>query len=384
MTKTTTRSAMSFCLVMGSFTACGGGSAAEEEHEEGGHEEGHPSEVALSPEAIARAGITTGTVTTAPIGGGSGVPAELEADPAFTAHVSSLTAGRVTRVDVSVGDRVAEGQVIALVASGDVGESRAALTSARVRRDAARAARDRQAALVESGIGARRALIEAEAELAAAEAEMRGLSGSVRIVGRGTGAEVSITAPIAGVIVERHAIAGEVVEPAAPLFTITDPAHLWVVGHVPELDLAVAREGAPSVLTLAAFPGERWPGHVDFVAPALDEATRTLGVRAALDATDPRLRAGLFGRLSIAGAGAEPTALVVPVAALARVDGEDVVFGPADEARSFRPIPVRVGRRDGDIVEILEGLSEGDTIVTSGAFTLRSELSRGELAEHED
>jgi cobalt-zinc-cadmium efflux system membrane fusion protein len=105
-------------------------------------------------------------------------------------------------------------------------------------------------------------------------------------------------------------------------------------------------------------------------------------VRAVLDVPEPRLRAGLFGRLAIANEDAEPTALVVPAGALARVEGEDVVFAPADEERTFRPVPVRLGRRDGDVVEVLEGLDEGDTIVTSGAFTLRSELSRGELAEH--
>lgn len=350
----------------------------EEEHDE------HPSEVSLSEAAIGRAGIEVGAVARAPMGGGTGVPAELQADPAFTAHVAALVASRVTRVDVQVGDRVTAGQTLAILASADVSASRGALAEARVRRDAARAARDRQAQLVEAGIGARRALVEAEADLAAVEAEMRGLSESLRVVGRGGGAEIAITAPVAGVVVDRHATAGEVAEAGTPLFTITDPAHLWVVGHVPELDIAVARVGAPGTLSVAAFPGERWPGHVDFVAPALDEATRTLRIRFVLDAPDDRLRAGLFGRLAIAGEDAGPSALVVPSTALARVGGEDVVFVPADEERTFRPVPVRIGRRDGDAAEVVEGLDEGAPVVVRGAFTLRSELSRGELAEHED
>lgn len=359
----------------------------EELGREGGHDElgdEHPSEVRLTEAAVARVPIALAPVARAPLGGGIGVPAELQPDPGSTAHVAALMSGRITSVDVGVGDVVEAGHVLAVVASGGAGESRAALSAARIRRDAARATRDRQAALVESGIGARRGLIEAEAELAEAEAEIRGLSGSLGVVGRGRGADVRITAPIAGLIVTRHAVAGEVVEAGTPLFVITDPARLWVVGFVPELDLAIAREGAPCTLSVAAFPGERWSGHIDFVAPALDESTRTLGVRAVLDAPDPRLRAGLFGRLAIAGEASEPMALVVPASALARVGGEDVVFAPADEERTFRPVPVRLGRRDGNLVEVLEGLSEGDVVVTSGAFTLRSELSRGELAEHED
>lgn len=375
--------ACSWLLTLSFLASCGPTPEASDDEHGDEHGEEHPSEVVLSAAAISRAGITTASVGRSPIGGGAGVPAELQPDPGSTAHVAALMSGRVTRVEVGVGDVVAAGQVLGVVASGGAGESRAALAAARIRRDAARAARDRQAALVESGIGARRGLVEAEAELAEAEAEIRGLSGSLGVVGRGAGADLRITAPVAGVVVERHAVAGEVVEAGATLFVITDPARLWVVGFVPELDLAVAREGAPCTLSVAAFPGERWSGHIDFVAPALDESTRTLGVRAVLDVPDPRLRAGLFGRLSIVGEGAEPTALVVPAASLARVGGEDVVFVPADEERSYRPIPVRLGRRDGDVVEVLEGLSEGDVIVTSGAFTLRSELSRGELAEHE-
>lgn len=372
---------VTYTLSLWALMACGPAETEEAHHDE---HEAAPVEVTLGDVAIERAGITLGEVTRSSIGGGVGVPAEIQADPAYTTHVASVVASRIMSVEVSVGDRVEVGQLLAVVASGDASASRAALTAARVRRDAARAARDRQTSLVEAGIGARRALLEAEAELASAEAEIRGLSGSLRVLGTGGGSGVMIMAPIAGVVVERHAVAGEVVEAGVPLFTITDPARLWIVGFVPELDLASATQGAAATLSVAAFRGERWVGHIDYVAPALDERTRTLGVRAVLDVGDPRLRAGLFGRLTIAAAGAEPTALVVPADALARIGGEDVVFAPADEPRTFRPIPVRVGRRDGAIVEIVEGLSEGDAIVTAGAFTLRSEFSRGELAEHED
>ncbi|MBN8613324.1 MAG: efflux RND transporter periplasmic adaptor subunit [Deltaproteobacteria bacterium] len=369
-------------VVLGS--GCGGAPAAEEAEEHGEHGAEHASEVTLSEEAIARAGIQVGAVTRVTVAGGTAVPAELQADPASTAHVAALVASRVTTVSVRVGDRVTVGQRLAVLASADVGASRAALSEARVRRDAARAARDRQAQLVEAGIGARRSLVEAEANLAAVEAEMRGLGTGLRVVGGGGGATVDITAPVAGVVVSLHASVGEVVEPGSALFVITDPSRLWVVGHVPELDLGIAREGAVGTLSVAAFPGRRWSGHVDFVEPALDEATRTLRIRFLLDQPDVTLRAGLFGQLSLAGERAGPTGLVVPGSALARMDGEDVVFVPADEERTFRSVPVRLGRRDGDVVEVLEGIDENAAVVISGAFTLRSELSRAELAEHED
>ena len=372
-----------FLLAVVGLGGCGVVAPAEEEEHHEEHSE-HPSEVTLGAAAIARAGIRTEAVRRALLGGGFSVPAEVQSDPAYTAHIASLSAGRVMRVDVAVGDAVVRGQRLATVASREVGESRGALNVARIRRDAARVTRDRQAQLVESGIGARRVLMDAEAELSAAEAEMRALAGSLRVAGGGAGAETAITSPIDGIVITRHAVAGEVTDALAPLFVISDPAHLRIVAEVPELDLALARRDAPVTLTVSAFPTEEWLGHLDFVAPALDESTRTLEVRATLDAPTELLRSGLFGRLAIAQEGAEPEALIIPREALTRLDGEDAVFVPADEPNTFRPLLVRLGRRDRGFVEVVEGLSEGQIVVVSGAFTLKSELSRGELAAHED
>lgn len=363
------------------LVACG--PEAHDDHEE--HEEPeHAGEVELSDAAIERAGIATGRVERVPLGGGVAVPAELRLDPSRTARVAPIASGRVVSVGVLLGDRVEMGQELAVLASAEAGEARASAGEAQARLAAARAAYQRQTQLREAGIGSERALIEAQAELRAAEAALSGVARRVDVLGqRGRGASLVLTAAMAGVVVEHHAVVGEVAATDSPLFVISDPSVIWIEGHVPEMDVAAVRMGAPATLRLSAYPGERWPTEIDFVAPALDETTRTLPVRARISNPDGRLRAGLFGRLSIASGSAEANVLAVPQAALARLDGEDVVFMPAEEPRTFRPQPVRLGRREGDLVEIAEGLREGDTIVTSGAFTLRSELSRSALAEHQ-
>ncbi len=375
-------------LALGASIAIGCGADARANEHGPDHaepDEGHPREVRLDPSALARAGIELGAVERSELGGGTLVPAEVEPDPAFTAHVSAIVASRISAVEVRLGDRVRAGQRLAVLASSDVGTSRAALAEARVRRDAAREARDRQAQLVEAGIAARRGLVEAEAQLAAIEAEIRGLSGGLDVIGRGGGASAFMTAPIDGVIVTLHATVGEVVEPGASLFTITDPSHVWVVGHLPELDLALAEVGVAGTLLVPALPGRRWRGHVDFVAPALDPETRTLRLRFHLDEPDPALRAGLFGRVMLAPPSAADAPLVIPSTALARIDGLDVVFVPSDASGlAFRPVPVQLGRRDGELFEVTSGLEEGERVVLRGAFTLRSELARDELAGHED
>lgn len=384
--RTLRRVAWALGLALASSPGCSGAatSSSHEHEEEHDHDHEPLPTVRLDPAAIERSGIEIGVLARAPLGGGVLVPAEVESDPSFTAHVSALVASRISTVEVRVGDRVSRGQRLATLASSDVGNTRASLAEARVRRDAARAARDRQAQLVEAGIGARRGLVEAEAQLAAIEAEMRGLSGSLSVIGGGRGATAHVTAPIDGLVVALHATVGEVVEPGATLFTILDPSHVWVVGHVPELDLAYAEVGATGTLAIPALPGRRWTGRVDFVAPTLDATTRTLDLRFRLDTPDASLRAGLFGRIALLTDDSSDAPLVVPRAALARIDGLDVVFLPdADDETIFHPVPVRLGRHDRGLHELLEGLDEGARYVTRGAFTLRSELARDQLAGHE-
>ncbi|MBN8617244.1 MAG: hypothetical protein J0L92_42080, partial [Deltaproteobacteria bacterium] len=119
-----------------SLFGCGSVGEEGEEGEEAEQEEEYgderASEVTLTEAAIARAGITVAPAAVAPIGGGAGVPAELQPDPASTAHVAALMPGRMMRADVAVGDRVEAGQILGVVASGGAGESRATLAAARI------------------------------------------------------------------------------------------------------------------------------------------------------------------------------------------------------------------------------------------------------------
>lgn len=375
-------------IAMAAAVGCGT-SSSDDGAEEAGHgeegehgEEGHAEEVTLTEEAMVRSGIETARIERRVVFGGAWIPAEIQLDPSRTARVAPLVPGRVVSVAVSVGDRVTAGQQLAVIASAEAGQARASQAQAAARVEAARLARDRAAQLFREGIGAERTLIEAESALRQAQAEATGFGGAVRVYGgaRARGSEVVLSTPIEGVVVEQRAAVGETTDPDRPTFVISDPSRVWVVGNVPELDVDRVHVGSPATLRLGSYPDASWPVVIEFVAPALDEQSRTLPVRATLDNADGRLRAGMFGRLEVAG-GDSQGVLAVPVGALARVGGEDVVFVPADEPRTFRPVPVRLGQRDAAFIEIAEGLEEGAEVVVNGAFTLRSELQRGELSE---
>lgn len=352
------------------------------EQAEAGHpEEGHGEEVRLTAEAIQRSGIRTGLVGRRALGGGVAIPAEVQFEPTSTAHVGSLVPGRFTRVAVAIGDRVRRNQLLGVVASSDVSTARARLEQARARLVAAEATLRRQHQLSTEGIGAQRSLIDAEAQVGELRAEVEGLRRQLSVFGSGSAGELQLISPIEGVVVEIHATLGETASADQAAFIVTDPSKVWIRGNVPELEISRVKVGTAALVRLHAFPELALQGTLTYAAPSLDERTRSLPVRVSLDTADPRLRSGLFGSIELIGGARDDRVLVVPVDAVAAVDGQNVVFVPADEPNTFRPQSIELGRRAGGFFEARSGITEGATIVTSGAFTLKSALKSGELSE---
>lgn len=357
-----------------------------DEHEGEGHAEGeHAGErvVRVSREALERSGIRIESALAVPAAGGIEVPAEVQAEPDRQAHVSSVVSGQVARVTASVGDRVEAGRTLAVIRSVALGEARAQAARARANVEVAQANFRRQEELQREGIGAERQFLEAQAELRRAQAEQSAAERALEVYGRGgSGSEVTIKSPIAGRVISRHATVGEVVAPSDVLFEIVDISRVWVVGRVYQQNAGAIHEGASTVLTLQALSGRTFTAPLDYVAPSLDERTRTLPVRVVLDNPDGVLRPGLFGTLSISPAGATGGNVpAVSSSALQRLGEETVVFVPADEEGEFRAVSVTVASRGGDLVRLRSGLAAGDRYVAEGAFVLKSELSRGELGE---
>jgi cobalt-zinc-cadmium efflux system membrane fusion protein len=370
-------------------TGCGGdkGEARSEEASEHGKEaEGHgggehENEAHLTPEAVERAGIRVAAAERRALTGGVAIPAEIQFDPSSTAHVGPLVPGRITKVGVALGDRVKKGQLLGAVASSDVSTARSQLEQARARLSAAESTLRRQQQLSTEGIGAQRAVVEAEAEVGQFKAEVEGLRRQLSVFGSGSAGELSLTSPIDGVVVALHGTLGETAKTDEAMFVVTDPTRVWVRGNVPELELSRVQSGSAAVVRLHAFPDLSMPGTITYIAPSLDEQTRSLPIRVTLQTPDPRLRSGLFGSIELVGGSTDERVVVVPADAVATLDGQTVVFVPADEANAFRPQPVALGRRAGGFFEVRSGIAEGAPLAVSGAFTLKSTLKSGELSE---
>lgn len=366
------------CLLFLSLVACSKDTPPEKEaHDDKEHE----GEVRISAEAVERAGIKLSKVDRRALTGGVAIPAEVQFEPSSTAHVGPLVPGRITKVLVTLGEKVKQGQVLGVVASSDVSAARAKFDQARARLSAAELTYRRQQQLSSEGIGAQRSLIEAEAQVSELRAEVEGVRRQLSVFGSGSAGELALTAPIDGVVVQVHATLGETVTADQPAFIVTDASKVWVRGNVPELELPRVESGSAAIVRLHAFPDVAMPGTITYVAPALDERTRSLPVRVTLQMPDARLRGGLFGSIELVGGARDERVLVVPIDAVASLDGQNVVFVPGDEPNSFKPVPITLGRRAGGWFEVRAGLEEGATIASSGSFTLKSALKSSELAE---
>jgi len=179
-----------------------------------------------------------------------------------------------------------------------------------------------------------------------------------------------LASPSGGVVLDVSAAPGEFsksLESANPLITIADLNTVWIVGDVFEKDVAKIGRGQHVTVTLQAYPGRQWMGHIDSISGALDPATRTLKARIILSNSDQRLKPEMFGVIRV-NAGTHQ-ALVVPAAAIIREGNAATVFVKNSGKPEQRT--VTVGQTVDGKVEILTGLRAGDEIAADGAELLK-------------
>ncbi|MCL2625741.1 MAG: efflux RND transporter periplasmic adaptor subunit [Cystobacterineae bacterium] len=341
----------------------------------------HLGEIYLPPSVAERVGIRVGVAQLRSLSGGMAIPAETQLRPNSTAHVWPLVSGRLTKVTVSIGESVQQGQLLGIVASTDVSAARSRLNQLRARLSAAEAALRRQQQLSAEGIGAHRSLIEAQTHVEELKAEADGLRSQLSVFGSGSGGELSLLSPIDGVISSIHATVGEIASPEQIVFTITNQSQIWVRGNVPELEINRILLNSAVLVRFHAFPETTFKGAISYIEPSLDIKTRSLPIWILLENPEPKLRSGLFGNIELLGGHPNERVLSVPMEAIANMDGQPIVFTYEESSNLFRPKPVTLGRRAGNFFEVRSGLQENIPIALSGTFTLKSILKYKELMD---
>ena len=182
--------------------------------------------------------------------------------------------------------------------------------------------------------------------------------------------DTQIRSPISGVVVERNVEVGQSVAPGAPLLRILDQSTLKADINLPESDFARIAAGTPAVIQVDAFQGQQFSGKVMLVNPMVDRKTRTFRVR--IEAPNPtaKLVDGMFVRVQLSAA--QRTVLAVERDALNRLPGSGTFYVFVVDGDKAVKRTVKTGLIRDRYAEILEGLSEGEKVVTSGAGRLRS------------
>lgn len=349
--------------------------------------------VALSKSSEQLAGITVETAQAEVVGSMLEAVGTIAIDDTKTARVGSLVEGIVDTTYVKVGDRVGKGALLAGLHSHEVHDgwsdyrksvadrrrveqelSFATETLARTERLLA----DKAAAALEVE-RARASRASASEQLVMANAEVRRAQESLEHLGIEIGATtevvneiIPVRTPQAGVVLEKLVTNGTTVTPGTALFVVSDTTSLWVLAEIDEASLARVTVGAAVQVIVSAYPTNPFPATVTLIGDTINPETRRVVVRCQLQNGDGRLKPGMFARVQLEGATAEPM-VHVPVDAVQDLGERRVVFVPGANGQFVARDVETGGERDGR-VEIRRGLVAGDKVVVRGAFLLKSQL----------
>ncbi len=312
--------------------------------------------------------------------------------------VTPLARGRVVEVKAKVGDRVKAGQTLAVFDNIEAGELLAQEQSARADLEKLKAQSlavtrqlERSRRLADIGAGSEREFEASRAEKEGIDAAMRsqqavidGLNQRLQRLGvSGDRPRASyltvLKAPFSGVVIKAQVSLGDTLEAGREAFTVADLARVWVQAEVYEKDLGRLSVGKNAIINVDTYPDHPFAGQVTYISDVLDPQTRTARVRCELANPELQLKTDMFANVQLPTKFARK-ALAVPTSALQQVDGKDIVF-VRKSATTFEARVVRKGITVNGLLEIADGLQPGESVVTQGAFHLKSILASGELGE---
>ncbi len=355
--------------------------ADHENHD--GHED-HGS-VDLTQAQMDTFDVRTATVSSGPITVTIERPAEVVYDENALAHVVPRAAGIARTINATEGDQVTEGQVLAVLESRELADTKATYLASLERLALAGENFARADALIDKRIVSEKTHLAAKTDYAEARINLRSARQKLLALGIDEGRLKEITeeadadltehvmrAPLSGTVVARHLTRGESVPTDREAFVIADVSTVWVDISVYAHDLERVETG--QTVTIVSEGGLETEGEIAFVTPNVSEETRTATARVFLVNAPTRLRPGMFVTARIAVL-EEPAKVRVPATALQTLEGRDVVFVKDPEGQ-LKPRPVTLGKRNSDYVEVLGGLTPGDTVVIAGAFVVKSQLAK--------
>lgn len=352
----------------------------EDSSEEGHAEEG---EIQLTSQQMVEQGLKVAVASTGLVEKLTTLPGKLVVNTDQQAHISPNFSGHVEQVNVALGQSVQKGQTLAVLIVPELIDQQANLRMAQVNLDLARKDYQREQQLWSQGISAKQdyqraenAYRQAQITVQSSQARLNALGASGNNNGR-----FLIKAPISGVISKKDIVVGENVQLADQLFVIENLKDLWLEFNLPNTSNIHLQAG--QILNFKTNGSDQnYQAKVQTLNSQADLQTGRLQVRAKVTTQADVLRPNVLVNVFVTDAQAK-TALRVQKKALQQVEGKPVVFVIESEEKGLvhlkaQPIEVGVSSQDGQWLEVISGLTEGQKYIADGSFLLKSELEKDE------
>ncbi|TKB74333.1 MAG: efflux RND transporter periplasmic adaptor subunit [Nitrospira sp.] len=343
----------------------------------------------LSADAVAQAGIEVQPVARGQFRVHREFPATVQPNENELAEVTALVRGRVVDVYVDVGRDVKKGTPLTKLHSTELGLAESAYLKASAKLHEADLSYERARDLYQHKAISQAELQRREAEHRTAQAEAREAQNRLELLGvqspelqrldreHTIKADVPLRAPFDGRVIMRNITRGEVVETAQKLFTVADLSHVWVVANVPEKDVRFIRKEQTVEVMAAAYPQAVFPGRITYISDVLDPATRTMRLRVTVENPERKLKPEMFATVRVFS-DQNQDVLSVPLAAVQSGPAGKIVFVQR-QADTFEMRTVKLAEESGEVVAVLDGLHEGEPVVTKGSFVLKSEIEHRKI-----
>ncbi len=342
-----------------------------------------------SPETARAAGLAFEEVVARPVRETVSCAVELAFNGDRYARLAARAPGVVSAVHRDLGDHVAPREVLATVDSVALGSAKAGYLQALTLATLWEKNHAREQALEANRVATARDVLEAETRLVESRIALDSSAQKLRNLGlseeairrvaddNDTSSDLAVTAPFAGVVVERTAVIGEVVDTARPLFAIADTSTMWAWLDLYEADVARVRVGQRVEIGIEGLGDQVFTGIASWISAHVDPRTRTLKVRATVENTDGLLRANMFGHGQIT-VRQRDEAIVIPKSAVQWEGCCNVVFVRHTDT-VYQPYTVDLGYEGDGFYVVEKGLAAGEMIVTQGAFLLKTEILKGNI-----
>lgn len=364
----------------------------EQEKGRAGHEGGEPSQLTVPPEALAGQAFQTTVIERRLFRDEIAATATIKPNEYRLVHLSPRIEGRVIEVKAELGQHVKSGQVLALLDSIELGQKKSDFLQAKTNHDVDKRNYVREEGLYKEQITSEKEFLDAKGRHEKSLAAYRAAHEALRLIGLSE-ADIThidwstkeqplsyfpIVSSLNGTVIERTITLGELISPKDTAFTIVDLSTVWIILDVYEQNLAAVRKGADVEMTVDALPGETFKGTIVYLSDVLNPVTRTIDARVEIPNPQRRLRPGMFARAAVILPGHGNDALVAPLDALHQVNDKTMAFVEKNPG-TYEVREVTVGRRSPPYGEIRSGLREGERVVTTGAFYLKSMLLKEQI-----